>query len=68
MCFHKFSEKSSKLTHDLATDKLKTYPKIVKKSLQNTTAKSLQKVSKKSAHILKLQQQVCKIKKASLQK
>jgi len=46
MCFHKFSEKSSKLTHDLATDKLKTYPEIVKKSLQ--------KVSKKSLHIQKL--------------
>jgi len=55
MCFRKFSEKSSKLTHDLATDKLKTYPKIVKKSLQ--------KVSKKSLHIQKLQQQVCKNKK-----
>jgi len=60
MCFHKFSEKSSKLTHDLATDKLKTYPKIMKKK----SAKSLQK----SLHIQKLQQQVCKIKKPSLQK
>jgi len=41
MCFRKFSEKSSKLTHDLATDKLKTYPKIVKKK----SAKSQQKKS-----------------------
>ena len=56
MCFRKFSEKSSKLTHDLATDKLKTYPKIVKKK----SAKSQQK----SLHIQKLQQQVCKIKKS----
>jgi len=50
MCFHKFSEKSSKLTHDLATDKLKTYPKIVKKSLQKVCKKSAKSQQKKSAY------------------
>ena len=84
MCFHKFSEKSSMLTYNLATDlKLKkTYPKIIKKQVCKMSAKSLHiqqqvcknkksKSSKKSAkslHIHKMQQQVCKNKKASLQK
>jgi len=49
-----FWKKSSKLTHDLATDKLKTYPKIVEKKT------SLLKVCKKSLHIQKMQKQVCK--------
>ena len=58
MCFHKLSEKSSMLTHNLATDKLKNLSKNHKK---NKSAKCLQKVcifNNKSA----------KIKKASLQK
>merc|ERR1712008_567789 len=113
--FTNFLEKSSKLTHHLAIDKLKTYPKIIEKQVckksksakksayskkcNNKSAKikkaslqkSLQKVCKnkkqvcknsaklkcsslhiqkmnKSLHIQKMQQQVCKIKKASLQK
>jgi len=79
MCFHKFSEKSSMLTHNLATDKLRNLSKNHKKtSLQkvcifnNKSAKikkaSLQKSLQKVCIFIKCKQQVCKNKKASLQK
>merc|ERR1711997_409848 len=80
--FTNFLKKNSKLTHDLATDKLKTYPEIVKKSLQKVSKKVciFKSCNNKSAKIKKGKsaKKVCifkrcnnksaKIKKASLQK
>jgi len=63
LCFHKFSEKSSKLTHHLAIDKLKTYPKIIEKQVCKES-----KSAKKSAYSKKCNNKSAKIKKASLQK
>jgi len=60
LCFHKFSEKSSKLTHHLAIDKLKTYPKIIEKQVCKKS-----KSAKKSA---KIKKQVWKKSEKSQQK
>ena len=76
LCFHKFSEKSSKLTHHLAIDKLKTYPKIIEKQVckKSKSAKksayskaattSLQnKKSKSAKSLLKVCKKVCIFKR-----
>jgi len=63
LCFHKFSEKSSKLTHHLAIDKLKTHPKIIEKQVCKKS-----KSAKKVCIFKKMQQKVCKNQKSKSSK
>jgi len=63
MCFHKFSEKSSKLTHHLAIDKLKTYPKIIEKQVCKKS-----KSAKKSAYSKECNNKSAKIEKQVFKK
>jgi len=72
--FTNFLKKSSKLTHDLATDKLKPYPKIIEKQVCKIKMFKSAKFCKKTSLQIKMNksaysknEQVCKNRKASLQ-